>query len=204
MGDPSSIPGPGRSSRERMAARSSILAWEIPWTEQPGGLQSKGPQRVRQDWLTLIVISFLTLLEPTLITNDDRNFFSGNPDTLSKSKAATGDHFTILCVHSFPGEMSILNILYEANFRCLLDKLTWIIHTCHIKYQHRIKHPVHKIVLELPYIWWSIHCLLSIYSKPGTFIDATHSEVEAEKKKTNKKSICLGWVMGTLPTIKHS
>ena len=32
-----------------MAAHSSILAWEIPWTEEPGGLQSMGSQRVRHD-----------------------------------------------------------------------------------------------------------------------------------------------------------
>ena len=31
-----------------MAAPSSILAWRIPWTEEPGGLQSRGSQRVRQ------------------------------------------------------------------------------------------------------------------------------------------------------------
>ena len=31
---------------EEMATRSSILAWEIPWTEEPGGLQSTGSQRV--------------------------------------------------------------------------------------------------------------------------------------------------------------
>ena len=29
-----------------MATHSSTLAWEIPWTEEPGGLQSMGPQRV--------------------------------------------------------------------------------------------------------------------------------------------------------------
>ena len=29
-----------------MAPHSNILAWEIPWTEEPGGLQSTGPQRV--------------------------------------------------------------------------------------------------------------------------------------------------------------
>ena len=29
-----------------MATHSSILAWEIPWTEEPGGLQSMGSQRV--------------------------------------------------------------------------------------------------------------------------------------------------------------
>ena len=32
-----------------MATHSSILAWRIPWTEEPGGLQSVGPQRVRHD-----------------------------------------------------------------------------------------------------------------------------------------------------------
>ena len=31
---------------ESMGTHSSILAWEIPWTEEPGGLQSIGPQRV--------------------------------------------------------------------------------------------------------------------------------------------------------------
>ena len=34
---------------KEMAAHSSILAWEIPWTEKPGRLQSTGLQRVRQD-----------------------------------------------------------------------------------------------------------------------------------------------------------
>ena len=33
---------------ESMATHSSILAQRIPWTEQPGGLQSMGPQRVRE------------------------------------------------------------------------------------------------------------------------------------------------------------
>jgi len=35
-----------------MTAHSSILTWEIPWTEEPGGLQSIGLQRVRQDLVT--------------------------------------------------------------------------------------------------------------------------------------------------------
>ena len=34
---------------KNMATHSSILAWEIPWTEEPGGLQSMGLQRVRHD-----------------------------------------------------------------------------------------------------------------------------------------------------------
>ena len=35
-----------------MATQSSILAWRIPWTEEPGRLQSMGSQRVRYDWVT--------------------------------------------------------------------------------------------------------------------------------------------------------
>ena len=34
---------------EQMATHSSILAWETPWTEEPGGLQSMELQRVRHD-----------------------------------------------------------------------------------------------------------------------------------------------------------
>ena len=34
---------------KEMATHSSILAWKIPWTEDPGGLQSMGSQRVRHD-----------------------------------------------------------------------------------------------------------------------------------------------------------
>ena len=34
---------------KEMAAQSNILAWEIPWTEEPGGLQSIGWQRVGHD-----------------------------------------------------------------------------------------------------------------------------------------------------------
>ena len=35
-----------------MALHSSTLAWKIPWTEEPGGLQSMGSLRVRHDWAT--------------------------------------------------------------------------------------------------------------------------------------------------------
>ena len=37
---------------KEMATHSSILAWEIPQTEEPGGLQSTGSQRVRHDLAT--------------------------------------------------------------------------------------------------------------------------------------------------------
>ena len=48
-GDLGSIPGSGRSLETEMATHSSILAWRIPWTEEPVGLQSVGSQRVGHD-----------------------------------------------------------------------------------------------------------------------------------------------------------
>ena len=44
VGDVSSIPGSGRSLEEEMATHPSILAWEIPWTEELDRLQSMGSQ----------------------------------------------------------------------------------------------------------------------------------------------------------------
>ena len=44
---------------KKMATHSSILAWKIPWMEEPGGLQSMGLQRVGQDWVTSLSLFFL-------------------------------------------------------------------------------------------------------------------------------------------------
>ena len=46
------FPGSGRSLEKEKATHSSILAWEIPWTEEPDRLQSMGSQRIRHDLLT--------------------------------------------------------------------------------------------------------------------------------------------------------
>ena len=48
-GDVGLTSGSGISLEEEMDTHSSILAWAIPWTEEPGGLQSMGSQRVRHD-----------------------------------------------------------------------------------------------------------------------------------------------------------
>jgi len=42
-------PGGEDPREEGMATHSSILAWRIPWTEEPGGLQSMGSHRVQHD-----------------------------------------------------------------------------------------------------------------------------------------------------------
>ena len=48
---------------EEMATHSSILAWRIPWTEEPGGLQSMGLQRARLNQLS-------TAMEMSIILKD--------------------------------------------------------------------------------------------------------------------------------------
>ena len=49
-----SIPSLGQEDplEKEMATHSSILAWRIPWTEEPGGLQSLGSQRVGHKWVS--------------------------------------------------------------------------------------------------------------------------------------------------------
>ena len=46
------FPGQEDPLEEEMASHSSILVWRIPWTEEPGGLQSMGSQRIRQALMT--------------------------------------------------------------------------------------------------------------------------------------------------------
>ena len=45
-----------------MATHSSILAWRIPWTEEPGRLQSMGSQRVGHDWATSLSFTFMSYI----------------------------------------------------------------------------------------------------------------------------------------------
>ena len=48
------------SLEKAMASHSSTLAWKIPWTEEPGGLQSMGSLRVRHDWvISLALLTFM-------------------------------------------------------------------------------------------------------------------------------------------------
>ena len=65
-GDSVSIPGSRRSPGEEIATYSSILAWEIPCTDEPGKLHSMWSQRVRHDFSSFssVTQSCLTLCDP--------------------------------------------------------------------------------------------------------------------------------------------
>ena len=46
-----------------MATHSSTLAWKLPWTEEPGRLQTMGSLRVRHDWATSLTFHFRALVK---------------------------------------------------------------------------------------------------------------------------------------------
>ena len=65
-GDMDSIPRSGSSPEKEMATHSSILTWEIPWTEEPGSLSPLGCKRVGQDLVTkqqLLLIDVEEMIE---------------------------------------------------------------------------------------------------------------------------------------------
>ena len=67
---PGSISGSGRSLEKEIATHSSILAWRIPWTEGPGGLQSMELKRIRLDSVTN-TITFISWLIYTVFIESD-------------------------------------------------------------------------------------------------------------------------------------
>ena len=52
-----------------MAPHSSNLAWKIPWTEEPGGLQSMGSLRLGHDWVTSLSLFHFHVLEKEMATD---------------------------------------------------------------------------------------------------------------------------------------
>ena len=74
-----------------MAAHSSILAWRIPWTEEPGGLQSTGSQRVGHDWVTS-----LTHVKGSL-ESKVRGLIPGHNESCSSQKPSLRDPSWLGC-----------------------------------------------------------------------------------------------------------
>ena len=79
-------PWMGRSLDKEMAIHSSTLTWEIPWTEEPGGLQSLGSQRVGYNWSDLVhkhtavnKSSNFSIPSPTFVFNIIWLFDSSHP-----------------------------------------------------------------------------------------------------------------------------
>ena len=52
-----------------MATRSSVLAWEIPWTEEPGGLQTMQSQRIPGPGLLQLGSAYLVVFSRSVVSN---------------------------------------------------------------------------------------------------------------------------------------
>ena len=144
-GDPGSIPGLGRSPREGMATHSSILAWKIPYTEEPGGLQSKGLQRVRHDWAqdTATQHSLPPLHWTSNIIPSSFFFFLSPSSFLIVSFQNTktdGAHFPVLFpVHVLKKQRSFSLLHFQPSELADLDrlKIRW---TCSLFWQMNYPH----------------------------------------------------------------
>ena len=74
--------------QEGMATHSSILAWEILWTQEPGGLQSIGLQIVGHDWSDLPQLKDVGVLPA--VTDEDTAFWYPDPQIPILTGNSTG------------------------------------------------------------------------------------------------------------------
>ena len=81
---------------QETATHSSIFAWEIPWTEKPGRLQSMGPQRVGHDWAgTKSTYSLFAVTEQKKTTSAEHGWLwrKGSSACLTNNSSACQDRF---------------------------------------------------------------------------------------------------------------
>ena len=84
--------GPEDPLEKEIATHSSTLAWKIPWTEEPGRLQSMGSQRVRHDIVTSLHFTFGRLLihvSRTTICRDRTDLSLPCEDTARRQPSAS-------------------------------------------------------------------------------------------------------------------
>ena len=118
--DLGSIPGLGRSQEKEMVTHTGVLVWEIPWTEEPGRLQSKGHKRVRHNWNNLACKGNLTVLSNPIIG------WKGLPGSSDGKESAcnAGDPGSYPGSERSPGEGSCNPLQYS----CLensMDREAW-------------------------------------------------------------------------------
>ena len=87
-----------------MATHSSILAWKIPWTEEPGWLLFMGSQRVRHDWATELNTVAIKSMEETFMIAPWVRFVLSSSSIHSLGKVLPSLMYTtILLPYSAPG-----------------------------------------------------------------------------------------------------
>ena len=104
---------------KEMATHSSILTWKIPWTEEPGGLQSIRLQRVGHDWVTSLSLS---------IKSEGESFLDFPGGSAGKESACNaGDLGSILGLGISPAEGKGYPLQYsglENSMDCIVHGVT--------------------------------------------------------------------------------
>ena len=85
-----------------MATHPSILAWRIPWTEEPGGLQSMGSHRTAHEWRDLVLTHWILNLRGPDVK-------LGKSDSMHDLEE--GFNFQILCFYTTIMELIILGVI---------------------------------------------------------------------------------------------
>ena len=106
-----------------MATHSSILAWRIPWTEEPGGLESMGFERVTVERLTFLLR--FSLLEGPPFSASTVPFSSGSPCYLSDWLVSHMSATTSSLCTTVLGDPCILSICSLAQSSELLLQVCW-------------------------------------------------------------------------------
>ena len=139
-GDLSSIPGPEDPLEKKMATHASILAWRIPWMEDPDGLQSIGLQS--RTWLSDFTFSFVHTYShphPHTIQSSWEKISRNSMKILGKKQTKQTNKKKKLEVSC---SISLLStILKKKNKTC---KNNWSIHT--INYNLRNKKQIHEYI----------------------------------------------------------
>ena len=100
---------------KEMETHTSILAWRIPWTEEPGRLQSMGSQRVRKDWATSLSFSLFFWFCCCSVTKS-------SPTLFDSMDCSTPVSLSITIFHSLPKLMSI-ELVTPSNYLILCGPL---------------------------------------------------------------------------------
>ena len=107
---------------KEMATHSSILAWIIPWTKEPGRLQSMGSQRVGHNWVT-------SLLFPVFLPGQGQRSLAGYSPWCHKSQTRLSD-YTITT--ALPHGCSFQNRSKETRKQNIFNTITHIwLHYCY-------------------------------------------------------------------------
>ena len=137
-----------------METHSSILAWRIPWTEEPGGLQSVRSQRVRHDWTT----SLACLLVKTCRNQSDTTGLKEMIQTWAFSTALGKTKNAVSTWSGFAGSKKDRQS-YEIHPQGITRSMEPCIHRKSLK-----KFPIPKQG------WWKISCSWSQPVKPEEVI----------------------------------